>query len=305
MDRSVQLRHYGLLLLTAVIWGGAFVAQKTGNSMGPFTFCCLRNIPAFLLLYVFIYFRDGRVRLDRGTVAAGLQCGFFLAVASMFQQVGLVDISPGKAGFVTALYLVLIPVYELVLGTGRDPKILLAALIAAAGLWLLCIPAGEGFGSIGRGEVLCILCAVFFSFQIMRIASFGSGVDPVKAAMVQFAACFLISAPFMLYFEGVRPAAVAGGLLPLLYTGLLSSGVAYTLQMVGQQGVDPAVASLIMSLESTFSVLAGWLILHSVLTARELIGCALMFAAIVLTQIGEGTRAKGEEKAMAQEPPEI
>ena len=293
MNRAETLKHYGLLLITAVIWGAAFVAQKSGNRIGPYTFNCLRNLPAVLLLAVFIRMRGGNLKIRKETLAAGLQCGFFLAIASMLQQLGLLHLSPGKAGFLTALYLVLIPVYELVLGTGRDPKILLAAVIAAAGLWFLCIPAGEGFGSVGKGELLCIGCAVVYSFQIMRISAFGSRVEPVKAAMVQFATCFVLTAVPMLLFEEPSAERIAEGILPLLYTGLLSSGVGYTLQMVGQQGVDPAIASLIMSLESTFSVLAGWLLLGSVMSRRELLGCGLMFAAIVLTQLAPSASGQG------------
>ena len=290
-----------LLTLTAFIWGFAFVAQSVGTEfVGPFTFNTCRFLIGGVVLIPFIFFsRRTSAKNDRPNPAGGRRdllvggflCGVALCAASGFQQVGIASTTVGKAGFITALYIVLVPILGIFLGKRPGKNVWLGVVLAVAGLYFLCIT--EGF-SVGSGDLMVILCALFFSLQILLVDHYSSRVDCVCLACLQFLVCGVISAVAMAALgERPAPSDLAAAWAPILYAGVLSSGVGYTLQAVGQKHTDPTVASLVMSLESVFSVLAGGLILHEALSFREALGCVLMFAAILLAQLPAGALKAG------------
>ena len=328
-ERNYQLRHSLYLLLTAVIWGIAFVAQSVGmEHVGPFTFNAVRFFLGAVTLLPFILVRSkgrsGReaaggaeqsarggngasgaeqsARGGNGTSGAeqyaragngasggrmllkgGLLCGAALAVASSLQQIGIQYTTVGKAGFLTAMYIVAVPILGIFAGRKAGGKVWLAVLTAVAGMYFLCLAGGEL--QIQKGDLYCIGCAFFFSLQIMLVDRFAPHVDGVQLSALQFLVSGTVSAAFMFLTEQPQLSQIFGAAVPILYAGVLSCGAAYTLQVIGQKGMNPTVASLIMSLESAISVIAGFLILHQTMTARELTGCALMACAIVLAQI--------------------
>ena len=283
-----------LLFLTAVIWGVAFVAQSVGmDYVGAFTFNFTRCIIGGLVLIPCIMFLDWLKKRekknsepekqDRKTLlTGGVCCGVALCVASNLQQFGIKYTTVGKAGFITAMYIVLVPLLGIFLKKTVGFKVWISVALAVAGLYLLCIT--EGF-SIGWGDFLVLLCAFVFSIHIMVIDYFSPKVDGVKMSCIQFFVCGLLSGVGMLISETPDIHAILQAWMPILYAGVMSCGVAYTLQIVGQKGMNPTVASLILSLESVVSVLAGWLLLGQKLSTRELSGCALMFVAIILAQL--------------------
>ena len=294
---SHKYRQSALLLLTAAVWGSAFVAQQTGmDYVGPFTFNAARSLLGGLALLPLIAFFSSREKrssaqqasadhtADRKTLwTGGILCGIVLFAASTLQQVGIQYTTVGKAGFITALYIVLVPVCGLFFRKRVQPKVWLAVLISVAGLYLLCMT--DGSFSLQKGDLLVLACALGFTVHILVIDHFSPLVDGVKMSCIQFFTCSLLSAVCMVLFETVNLSDLLHAWMPILYAGILSSGVGYTLQIVGQKGLNPTTASLLMSLESVFSVLAGWVILHQALSGRELFGCILMFAAIVLVQL--------------------
>ncbi len=285
-----------LLLLTGLIWGVAFVAQSEGmNYVGGFTFNCCRFLIGGAVLIPCIFFLrringnqwyslsgEERSSQRRTGIIGGICCGIFICIASSLQQFGIAHTTVGKAGFITALYIVIVPIFGLFLKKKVGLNIWISVAIAAVGMYLLCIK--EGF-SIGRGDFLVFLCAIGFSVHILVIDYFSPKADGVLISCVQFFTAGVISGILMLIFEKPSWDAVLAAWAPVLYAGILSSGVGYTLQVVAQKDVDPTVASLILSLESVFSLLAGWVILGQRLSAKELFGCVLVFAAIVLAQI--------------------
>lgn len=292
-----QMRNSLLLLLTACIWGVAFVAQCVGMEyVGPFTFNCVRSIIGGLVLIPCIWFLD---RLDRDKtkpekteeerrterktlLVGGICCGTVLFLASNFQQFGIQYTSVGKAGFITACYIVIVPVLGIFFQKKCSPVLWISVLLALAGLYLLCMT--ESF-SAGYGDILVFVCAVLFSVHILVIDYFSPKVDGVRLSCIQFFVCGILSGAAMLVTEAPRLSAILDAWQPILYAGVMSCGVAYTLQIVGQKGMNPTVASLILSLESCISVLAGWLILGQTLSVREGLGCVVMFAAIILAQL--------------------
>ncbi len=289
------VRQSLLLLLTATIWGTAFVAQSVGMEyIGPFTFNAVRCIIGAGVLVPCIALLDklkGReeTKEEKGQerkflVTGGICCGVILAIASTLQQYGILYSAVGKAGFITAMYIILVPVFSIFLKKRAGIRIWISVLIAVAGLYLLCMTGGIHFE---KGDIYLLLCAVMFSFHILVIDYFSPKTDGVKMSCIQFLTCGIICGICMFLFETPSLTAVLEAWQPVLYAGVLSCGVAYTLQIVGQKGMNPTVASLIMSLESVISVIAGFFILHQVLSRRELVGCALMFAAIVLAQLPE------------------
>lgn len=304
------VRQSLLLLLTAMIWGVAFVAQSVGmDYIGPFTFNAVRNliggvvlIPCIALLKK-INDRTAEPSSERAEAEAvsenvaregnrtlllgGISCGVLLFIASNLQQIGIQYTTVGKAGFITAMYIVLVPILGIFFRKKAGLRIWIAVVMAAAGLYTLCMT--DGSFSLQRGDFLVLLCALAFSFHILVIDYFAPKVDGVKMSCIQFFVCALLSGIGMLLFEEPDMALILQAWVPVLYAGVLSCGVAYTLQIVGQKGMNPTVASLILSLESVVSVIAGWLILGQALSARELAGCVLMFAAIVLVQLPERT----------------
>ena len=300
-EKALVRRNSFLLVLTAMIWGVAFVAQsKAGDACGPFTFCFLRFLLGGIVLIPVIALLDKlglsgnkpETKEDkRLLIKGGLSCGAFICLTTIFQQTGIyLGTSAGKAGFLTACYIVLVPIIGIFFKRKCGINVWIAVVITVAGLYLLCM---KGDFSVQFSDGLVLLCALACSMHILVIDRFVSkNVDPVRLSCIQFFTASALSAIPMLVAEmkgGVAEWAQIFTMkelwLPLLYTGIMSSGVAYTLQVVGQKGVNPAVASLLMSLESVFAVLAGWLLLHERMTARELIGCLLIFIAVVLAQI--------------------
>ena len=291
MNRE-QLRYSLLLVLTALIWGTAFVAQSQAtDDVGPFTFNAARLLVGGVALLPCIRLLDG-LRARRGEKAAGgskkalitggVCCGAVLFAASGFQQAGIAYTTVCKAGFITALYIVLVPLAGTLFGRRTGPALWAGVALAVAGMYLLCMTGEAG---VNRGDLLCLACALFFTAHILVIDHFSPLVDGVRLSCVQFFVGGVLSLAAMLLFEKPDWPRVSAAWLPILYAGVLSSGVAYTLQIVAQKHVNPTLASLIMSLESVFSALSGWLILSQRLTGRELAGCALMFAAIILAQL--------------------
>ena len=282
-----------LLTLTALIWGTAFVGQRAGmDSIEPITFCASRMwlSAAAVGLVAWLTGRGekaltagARAERNRNTLLGGLGCGFFLATATIFQQMGLVTTSAGKAGFITAMYMLLVPIIGFVLFRQKNTWLVwLAVLIGVVGMYLLCIT--EGF-SLTTGDALVCACAALFSGHILCCDHFAPRANPVRMSAIQFLVAAVISTVAAFIAEQPSWDKVASAAVPILYCGLMSGGVGYTLQIVAQRWTDPTVASLLMSLEAVFAALAGALILGERMTSRELIGCAVMFLAIVLVQI--------------------
>lgn len=290
------LKNSLLLLLTATIWGVAFVAQSVSmDYIGGFTFNAIRNIiGAITLVPVILIFSKQNPAADQNPadrqkarktlITGGICCGILLCLSSNFQQFGIKYTTVGKAGFITACYIIIVPIIGIFLKKKCSPFIWIAVLLSLGGLYLLCIIPGEGF-SIGKGDTLVLICAVVFSFHILTVDHFSPLVDGVKMSCIQFLVCGILSGIPALIFENPNITNILQAWMPILYAGILSCGVAYTLQIVGQKGMNPTVASLIMSLESCISVIAGWLILGQNLSSREIFGCVLMFGAIMLAQL--------------------
>lgn len=284
-----------MLLLTALIWGVAFVAQSAGmDYVGPFTFNAVRCLVGGIVLIpcIFILNRtkpgDAKTQVlpKKGSkwklAIGGLCCGTALGVASTLQQFGIMHTTVGKAGFITALYIIIVPILGLLFKKKASFTIWISVAIAAVGMYLLCIT--EGF-SINKGDFFVFLCAVCFSIHILVIDYFTPFVDGVKMSCIQFFVAGILCSVMMFIFEKPEISAILAAWLPVLYAGVLSCGVAYTLQIIAQKNTNPTVASLVLSMESVFSVLAGWLILGQKLSGREMLGCVFVFGAIILAQI--------------------
>ncbi len=275
-----------LLALTAFIWGTAFVAQSTGvEHIGPFTFNGIRSFLGVLALLPVIFIMS-RKKKDTGKrrdlIAGGLICGTVFTIASMLQQIGLVYTEPGKAGFITALYIVIVPIIEAFMGKKLHKNVIAAIVIALAGMYLLCITDTL---TLSKGDFLVLLCAVFYSFHIIAIDKFSPKVDGVKLSAFQFLVAGIVCCAIAIPLEAQDVSKILDASGSLLYTGILSSGVAYTLQIIGQKYTSPVLATIIMSLESVFAALAGWVVLKDVMSPREIIGALLMFAAIMIAQL--------------------
>lgn len=280
-----------MLLLTAMIWGAAFVAQSVGmDYVGPFTLQSVRALlGGFVLLPVIAL--TGRSKPNpsapgakKDLVLGGIVCGTLLAVASVLQQYGILYTTVGKAGFITTLYVVLVPIIGLFLRKRVSPLIWLCVALSVVGLYLLCI---SGSASFNQGDLLVMLCALVFSFHIIAIDHFSPRVDGVKLSCIQFLVCGILCFIPMMLLERPTVAALLAAWKPIAYAGILSCGVGYTLQVVAQNRTDPTVASLILCMESVFSAVFGWLLLGQGMAARELAGCGLMFASILLAQFAD------------------
>lgn len=289
--KNLQLRNSLLLLLTATIWGVAFVAQSVGmDYVQPFTFNGIRSIIGGLVLIPCIFLLNRlkspsepiQKSSSRPLLAGGILCGLCLFAASSFQQFGIKYTTVGKAGFITACYIVIVPILGLFLKKKCSPLIWVRVLLALVGLYFLCM---SGSISLGLGDLLVLIGAFLFSIHILVIDHYSPLADGVQLSCIQFFVCGVLSLICMFLFETPDLSMILMAWLPILYAGVLSCGVAYTLQVVGQKNMNPTVASLILSMESCISVLAGWLILGQALSSRELLGCVLMFAAIILAQI--------------------
>lgn len=294
MDKK-QLRGSLLLTLTALIWGTAFVAQTVGmDHIGPFTFNAVRTLIAgFALIPVILLFDKLQKRpalsnaQKRSTLVGGVFCGTVLFVASSLQQAGIEAIaenSSGKAGFITALYIIIVPIIGLFLGKRPRKLVWLCVVLAIVGFYLLCV---TGDFSIGLGELLVLGCALGYSFHIMIIDYFSPKADGMRMSCIQFFVSGFLSLIAMFLLEEPSLSGIWAARVSILYTGLMSSGVGYTLQILAQKDVNPTLATMIMSLESVFAVLAGWLLLQENLSPKELFGCLLVFVAVILAQLPE------------------
>ena len=300
--KSRQVRNSILLVLTAFIWGIAFVAQSEGgNAVGPFTFNGIRSLIGSIVLLPVVALLD-RMKLTskkpvtkaekKTLLIGGLSCGVLLFLASSAQQLGICLGTPaGKAGFLTACYILLVPVLGLFLKKKCGVRVWVGIAITLVGLYLLCMSETLRLQS---SDLLLLACALLFAVHILVIDYFSPRVDGVRMSCIQFLVCGILSL-IPMFFSEIRVGADMwlanltdpGAWLAILYAGVLSCGVAYTLQIVGQNGINPTVASMLLSLESVFSVLAGWIILKQSLGAKELLGCGLIFIAIILAHLPE------------------
>ena len=286
--KKEQIKGSAMLLFATLIWGCAFVAQSVGmDHLGPMSFQAIRSALAVLALLPLIRIMDRDPKAyvprwkDRDLWKTGILCGLALFVAQSLQQVGLIYTEPGKAGFITAMYIVMVPVLGLFLGRKCGGRVWLSVALAVAGLYLLsCV----GVTDINIGDILILGSAAAFAAQIVLIDSLAQTMDGVRLNCVQFVVVTVLSALAAVITEEPTWQGVIDCALPLLYTGVLSSGVAFTLQILGQQLLPPEPASLIMSLESVFAVLAGWVLLYQTLSPTELLGCVLVFIGVILSQ---------------------
>ena len=312
-----QLRGSLLLLLTAAIWGAAFVAQRMGmDHLGPMSFNGIRMILAGVALLPVLAWRklrpertgaEGSREPDGNKTAgkreqwtAGLLCGLLLFVSSTLQQFGLVETTAGKAGFITALYVVLVPVVNYCLFRKTVSRwVILSVGFAVAGLFLICVPAGQIWVA-NRGDLLVLGCAVCFTGHILVVDAFSSRTDALTVSCTQFFVCGILSMigawlTETITWEGIRAAA-----FPIIYAGVLSGAVGYTLQIVAQKDTNPTVASLLMCLEAVFALLTGALLLGERMTSRESIGCVIMFAAVILAQIPHRSKTEKHTQPPAE-----
>lgn len=286
-----------LLLICAFIWGSAFVAQTTGaEHVGPFTFIYLRSFLGGIVLLPVIFFmgkirkkspaEEAQLKKNRKTLlTGGLACGVALCFASVFQQAGIdKGTDPGKAGFITALYILLVPLSSLFMKKRVRPIIWPCIGASVVALYLLCVTESN---SVELSDLLVLICAALYTVHILVIDKVSPYVDGVKLSCIQFFVAGIISLVPAVIYEGFDPEAILAAMPSVAYAGIMSSGVAYTLQILGQQKTEPALASMIMSLESVFAVLTSMVVLHLAPTPREAIGCVIMFAAIIVAQLPE------------------
>ena len=296
-------KNFILLFLTALIWGVAFVAQSVAmDYIGPYTFNAVRSLLGGIVLVpcVFLFGQKKKTVKDedpsKGTavdrpgdmITGGLLCGIMLFLSTTLQQVGIQYTTVAKAGFITALYIILVPILGIFLKKRVSFQIWISVVIAIIGLYLLCM---KGSFHLGQGDFLMLVCSLCFALHILVIDHFTDKVSGVKLSCIQFFVCGLLSCILMFLFEKPAVSDILSAWLPIVYAGVFSSGIAYTLQIIGQKGTDPTIASLILSLESVVSVLAGWIILGQSLTPREILGCLLMFGAIILAQVAPVQKA--------------
>ena len=289
-----------LLMLTALIWGTAFAFQRKGmESIEPMTFTSARMAVSAVVagLAALLFRNSGKGAEASGepsgdpaqrrkyTLLGGLCCGAFLTAATLFQQMGIVDTTAGKAGFITALYIILVPVIETVLFRKKSRALVwVSVAIGVVGMYLLCI---RDRLTLTHGDALVCVCAVLFSGHILCCDFFSRRGEPVRIAALQFTVCAVVAGIGALLFETPGKDKLLSALIPILYCGVLSGGIGYTLQLVAQRWTDPTTASLLMSLESVFAVIGGAVLLNERMTPRELLGCAVMFIAIILIQLPE------------------
>lgn len=296
ISKSKTVLSSFLLMIAAFIWGTAFVAQKEGlEQIGNFTFLCLRSCLAVVVLtpVSFFIYKNNRRKIGEGEhgenkqfiskrlVIGGLLCGLSVCLASLVQQYGIILSGVGKSGFLTTLYILIVPILGLVFKRKVNPILWFCIVIATCGMYFLCVTEA---GSITIGDVLLIMCAFLFAVQIMIVDHYVKTVDGVRLSLIQFGVTAVVSAVGMFLFEEVDPVAIGDAWFSIFYAGVMSSGIAFTLQIVAQKHLNPTVASLIMSLESVFAALAG-AVFGERLTGSEIFGCALVFLAIILAQL--------------------
>ena len=290
------VRHTIFPILAAFIWGTAFAFQSMCTDyIPPMTFNAIRGLIASITLFViYVIYKKARSRVSapekinkKKLILGSLSCGIFLSLATNMQQLGMGGTSAGKAGFITALYIVIVPILGLFLKKRCGLRVWVSVLIATVGLYFLCMTEKL---TISPSDFYVLICAVFFSVHILVIDAFTKDVPGILLSLGQFIVVTIISGLGMIFFESPTAAGIIKCILPTLYVGVFSSGVAYTLQIISMKGANPTTVSLLLSLESVFSVLGGAVILNEVLSGREYVGCALMFAAVILSQLPEKTR---------------
>lgn len=292
---SDRVRHSLFPILAAFIWGTAFVFQSMCTDyIGPMTFNALRAVAAVIVLLIIIFIFDkanknkpvkteAQKKLDRkNLLVGGICCGIALAAASNFQQLGIADTSAGKTAFITALYVVIVPIFGLILKKHVPATVWLGVVLAIVGLYCLCI---KGDFTIATSDLYVVVCAVIFAVHILVIDHFTNLVDGIKLSCMQFAVVMVISGVGALIFEKPEIGQIMQCWLPVAYVGVFSSGVAYTLQILAQKGANPTVVTILLSLESVFGTIAGAIILKEKMSVKEYIGCAFMFAAVILAQL--------------------
>ncbi len=299
MMQNKKLKGNIYLLLAGFLWGLSFIFQSKGiEVVPPIAFNGIRCLLGGVVLLPVIYIVDRNkakngipvMKFDKTLITGGVLCGVFLCIATTLQTVGMLETSPGKAGFITALYMIIVPVINLLRGKKPTIMIFMAVAIAVAGLYFMCIPKG-GF-TLTTGDLLVFCCAFVFSGHILAIDHFSPKVDGIKLSAMQFFVCGIINIIWMFFDEVPTITNVMAAKIDIAYAGIVSCGVAYTLQIVGQKYTDPTSASILMSLESVFATLAtvvlvalGWELTGGALSAREIFGCVLMFGAILLVQM--------------------
>lgn len=305
---KTQLKGIIFLLLTAIIWGTSFVSQSLGSaSVEAFTFTGVRTVIGALFLLPFIITRDKisekkmskeeiqkRKQIDKKTIKYGVIIGIFLCAATNFQQFAFYEpgASAGKIAFITAMYMFFVPIFGLVFFKKRIPLITwFCIFVGFIGLYFLCFETA-GFEAINFGDVLTFICAIFFTLQILFIERFAPECDGIKLSCVQFFTAGIISLVLMFIFESPNLSQIKEGILPILYSGIMSCGFAYTMQVVGQKYCEATIASLLMCMESVFATISAAIYLHETLTGREIIGCAVMFAAIIISQLSDKFKKK-------------
>jgi drug/metabolite transporter (DMT)-like permease len=285
-DMSLTLKSNILLLITAIIWGSAFVAQRIGGEyVGAFTFNGLRFFLGFLsLIPVILYFENKKKRafLSLKTVYAGLIAGLCLFIAASLQQIGINETTAGKAAFITGLYIVLVPLFGILLKHSSSRYVWFGALIAIIGLYLLTVT--ERF-TIGKGDILECIGAVFWAFHILLIDYFVKKNSALKLSAVQFITCSILSLSAAMFFEQIQITNLVHAMIPIAYGGICSVGIAYTLQVVAQKNAKPSHAAIILSMETVFAAIGGFIILGETLSFRSIVGCLLMLAGMLVSQI--------------------
>ncbi len=289
---DMKFRSDLILLLAAIIWGFAFVAQRIGmDYVGPFTYNGVRFALGTIILLPFLFFNASKKEplikvlhpADRRKIVIGsLMTGLFLFGGVAFQQLGLQQTTAGKAGFITGLYVVFVPIVGLLFGQRSHFTMWIGAVLSLAGLYLLSMTGGFSFAP---GDKLVLYCAIIFTFHVLFIAWLSPLMDSFLLAVIQFAICALLNLLVAFAIEPVSPDTIVQAWLPIAYGGILSVGVAYTLQVVAQKTAHPAYASIILSLEAVFAVLGGWLLLHEHFTRRMIIGCILMLLGMIVVQV--------------------
>ncbi|MBC7196963.1 MAG: DMT family transporter [Deferribacterales bacterium] len=294
--KNKQLESNLLLLLTAAIWGLAFVAQRVGmDYLGPFTFNAVRFLLGSISLIpaVRIFYRERDLRkIDIKVVKYGILAGIVLFAGSSFQQVGLVYTTAAKAGFITSLYIILVPIMGIVIGQKTNKYIWIGATIAVVGLYLLSIK--EDF-SIAFGDLLQLIGAFFWATHILLIGEFTNKVNPLRLSQIQFATCSFLSFIVAILFETIELNSIINAYIPIIYGGVLSVGIAYTLQVVAQRNAKPGPAAIALSMEAVFAVIGGILLLNESLDLRGYIGCGLMFLGMVISQLDAFGKDKNSE----------
>lgn len=286
---KTELTHIGILLITSIIWGMAFVAQSVGSHLvGPFTFMAIRSWLGFFVLAPLLLHTLRKVGINRNLVIGSVCCGIGLFFGSILQQFGIAYTTTAKAGFITALYMIFVPICSWFLHKPIHKQIWISVLMSVLGLYLLCFHGS--IAAFNQGDLLMLFAALGFTFQILAVNHFVTKCHPILLSGGQFLFCAIVST-LMMTTETITLPAFKQALIPMLYTGIFSTGVAYTLQIIGQKGLNPTVSSLVMCLESVFSALGGWLLLGQSLNIQELTGCSLMFLAIVFSQVSPRKKA--------------